>query len=689
MQARFFISSFLMLLLVLPGWLQAADLFTSGADSEPVGLEADQLSFDNQDGRYLAKGNVRLKQGDLRLSSDELWLHRESGDLEAVGSVLLESAQERVVGKKIHYNLNDQTGFIEDGRVFLYKQNLRVSGARIEKRGEVEYRIVDGSFTTCAGDVPAWKFSASQLDVTVDGYAQARNAVFYLKDIPSLYVPYIIYPTNTDRESGLLMPRFGYSDRRGMEFSAAYYQVISRNQDATLYLDSLSSLGIGKGLEYRYVFGQDNAGEASGYHIDTSNGGDDRYALAWDHMGTLPGQVRLTADTEYVSDRDFFEEFGEEAEDYNKDQSLSVVSLTRNRGLYSLVGQLRYSKNLERDDPTLLQWLPRVSLDSVRQQVGATPFYFKFGSGYTYFWREEGMKSQRLIARPALLAPFKIWGAVDVVPEIGWTERHYWTSDDGPGHEQNGLYDFSTRLNSRFYRVYSKGSGSVSRIRHMVEPDVTYRYVQDVNQEKLPEFDSFDRIDEINRIEYGLTQRVTTRSDSANGVSEYRDLLFFRLSQSYDLLLDGKVNERVSSLRGQFSLDPTEYFQISTDSRYDFDRGRWDEYSAESGLHDQRGNRLGVTYRRRKVSPEEEEVDYGSLNLALSQLRPVYLGYRNRYDFKSSKALEQVLDIEYRHQCWSVLLTFREWDAGNSFMLSFSLGGIGMVGSVGGSMGGS
>ncbi|PLX89461.1 MAG: hypothetical protein C0619_11350 [Desulfuromonas sp.] len=686
MQFRLIWITFVVLLLVLPERLPAAGLFPETA-SGPVELEADQLSFDEQSGRYLARGNVRLKRGALQLTSDELWWNRASDDLEARGNVVLDGEQDRLVGDRVRYNLTSGTGLVEEGQAFLGEQNLFVSGSRIEKRGEAEYRIIDGSFTTCEADNPSWKFSAKQLDVTVGGYARARHTVFYLKGVPSFYLPYLLYPAKTERESGLLMPRVGYSDKRGMEFSAAYYQVISRNQDATLYLDYLSELGVGKGLEYRYVFGRDNAGQAHGYHIDAEEGEENQYALAWEHQGTLPGRVRLSVDGEYVSERDFFDDFGEEADDYNKAQTVSELSLSRSWGVYNLVGQLRYTENLQVDTPSTLQWLPRVSLDAVRHQVAGSPFYFAFASEYTYFWREEGLKAQRLSVRPALLLPMKLWKTLDLVPELGWTERHYWTSSEGSGHEQQGLYDFSTRLSSRFYRIYSRGVET--KVRHLLEPELIYIYVPDVDQEDLPEFDRNDRIEESHRVEYGLTQRVTTRSQTGGGRPEYRDQFFFRLSQSYDLNEDGDIGERFSPLRGQLAFDPFRYFQLAADSRYDLDLGRWLEYSGAGTVHDQRGNRLQLEYRSRRPEALVDEFDYGSLDLDLAWLKPVYLGYRNRYDFVAEEQLEQVLDVEYRHQCWSLLLTFREREDDQSVMVSFSLGGIGTVGSLGADMGGS
>ena len=52
---------------------------------------------------------------------------------------------------------------------------------------------------------------------------------------------------------------------KGTQLSLAYYQVIAPNQDATLYLDYLSRLGLGKGLEYRYIFGHENEGIWRGF----------------------------------------------------------------------------------------------------------------------------------------------------------------------------------------------------------------------------------------------------------------------------------------------------------------------------------------------------------------------------------------------------------------------------------------
>ena len=238
-----------------------------------------------------------------------------------------------------------------------------------------------------------------------------------------------------ERESGLLMPRFGISEKRGTQLSLAYYQVIARNMDATVSLDYFSSLGLGKGLEYRYILGEDNEGVANLYHISGLDEGDTRYALDWQHLGTLPGKVRLAADAEYVSSRDYFADFGEVAEEYNKDQAQSVLTASRHWQKVNLSGQLKYTKDLQQSNEQTLQRLPEVDLTVVRQRLGETPLYLGFEGTSTYFWRQEGLKGERLSLRPALSAFFQPGQILEIAPEVGYRERLYWTSDEGPGFD--------------------------------------------------------------------------------------------------------------------------------------------------------------------------------------------------------------------------------------------------------------
>ncbi|MDX2494227.1 MAG: LPS assembly protein LptD [Desulfuromusa sp.] len=671
-----------------PCLASAADWDQVGESGQPIQLEADQLSYDKDTGLYRANGDVKLIQGDLEIRGQTLKWNQVSGEVEAEGNVQLISPNEELFGSKAQYNLQKGTGTVEDGHFYLREQNLHVRGQTIERLSEFDYRIKKGTFTTCDGDVPSWKFGASQLDVTLDGYARARNTVFYLKDVPSLYLPYMIYPATNKRESGLLIPTVGYSNTRGVQYGGAYYQVLGINQDATLYFDYLSEMGIGKGLEYRYIFGQGNAGEARAYHInvDKIDGvavDEERYALEWQHDGLLPGGIRMVVDAEYVNDDQYFEDFGSTAEEYNKDEVQSIFSLSKNWGKYSLVGQLKYTKDLEIDDPTTLQLLPRITFDAARQRIKESHFYYALESEYSNFWRQEGLRGERFMARPILAASFQLLDVIDVAPEISYLERYYWDLSDDSNSDHQGTAEFNTKINTRVQKVYNRPFGFLGKLRHSVEPELSYSYIPEVEQGHLPNFDSYDRIAESNQLEYALVQRFTVRTDSVNASPTYRELLYLRLSQTYDLT-DEAREQRFQDLRLEMTLLPAVWLSFQTDTTLDVDTGDWTKVAVAGKIKDQQENSLRLEYRYDSVN----DIDYGLVDLSVAFLKPVYLTYQQRYEFATDEQLEQVIGIEYRQQCWSAQFSYREYEDDRAVMLTFTMRGIGSVGGIGGSLGG-
>jgi len=686
----------LVLALLLPAATGfALEVKSSAADTTaPVSIEADSLTYDSAAATYHAAGQVRLSKGELSLTAERVDWNTQTGDAVASGQVRVTDPVGEMSGEEMSLNLDSGLGHLRQGRVFLREQNFHIAGDAIEKLGEQTYRVTSGAFTTCDGDLPSWKFGTKRLDVTVGRYAHARHVLFYIRDIPVLYAPYIIYPVKTERESGLLMPRYGYSEKRGAQFSLAWYQVIARNMDATFYLDYLSDLGVGKGIEYRYILGEDNEGIAKVYHINGVKGADDRYAADWQHLGTLPGKVRLAADVEYVSSRDYFEDFGEEAEEYNKDQAQSVLTASRNWRKLNLTGLLKYTKDLQQSNDGTLQRLPEVDLTQVRQRLGDSPFYLGFDGNATYFWRKEGVKGERISLRPILAGYFEPGGILEIAPEVGYRERLYWTSDEGPGFERQGLYDFSTRISTGVSRVYFPESSLVRKVRHSIEPEVIYSYVPPENQSHLPQFDAQDDIGPKNQVAYALTNRLVARLEPENGEAFYHEFLYLRLSQEFDIResrrdrLNPEDHLRpFSDVRTELILRPTRWSFLDIDARYDVNSSgegvnRFTVFNVRGSVRDGGGNALSLDYRYHK-----EDLEYLSAGLDLAWFKPVYVNYRHRYDFEDRKDLEKVLNLEYRAQCWSLYLTVRDRLDDTEYMLSFALTGIGRVGGFGGRLG--
>ncbi|MCW8859981.1 MAG: hypothetical protein OQK97_09840, partial [Deltaproteobacteria bacterium] len=116
-----------------PCLLSAADWNQVGEAGVPVQLEADQLSYDRENGVYRASGDVRLQQGNLEVRSQSLQWNQISGEIDAEGNVKFISPNEELSGSKATYNLQQGTGTVDNGYFFLRDQNLYVRGEKIER----------------------------------------------------------------------------------------------------------------------------------------------------------------------------------------------------------------------------------------------------------------------------------------------------------------------------------------------------------------------------------------------------------------------------------------------------------------------------------------------------------------------------------------------------------------------------
>lgn len=684
-----------------PATVQTAP--TTMASEPPVLLSADQLDYDNENRLVQARGAVTLQQGDTLLTADELLWQESTRDVAALGNFRLAEPDAEMHGSSLHANLATRMGFARKGRVTLRERNFHLTGEEMERLGEASYRIKEGSFTTCDGEIPDWQFTAEQVDVTLGRYATARNVWFEIRDTPILYLPYLIFPAKAERESGFLLPRAGYSSRKGAMLSLAWYEVIDRNLDATLYLDYLSRIGVGTGAELRYVLAGDNAGEALLYRVTGVNGNDDTFAFKWRHGGDLPGGFRLTADVDYVEDIEYFEDFGDIAEEYTRDQAVSTLMLQRNWEHLNLTVLAQYIRDLDDDridNDTIPQRLPEIDLSVPLRRLGHSPFYVRADSVLTNFVREEGVDGQRVYVNPELKAVFRPGSWLELTPKVAAHGRYYRIdSTDGTlgrdDYDDESLVgEYALTASTRLARVFPFGRWGIEKLRHSIEPEVTYVYIPETSQERLPSYDVYDRIGPSNRIEYALINRLTGRAVDADGRPSYRELLNLRLSQAYDLAIarDDDVHNRepFSPLRVEVRANPTAESSLSLDTLLPVhgDR-RFSRITASAGYSGARGNTAALNYTYLGSDYSDEPSDYLELRLATALLAPVYADFRERYDFREGRSLESLLNLEYRSKCWSLFLSLRNRSSGdggsneNEIMVGFSLAGIGRVGGFG------
>jgi len=229
-------------------------------DEGPWEISAKTLTYKHKEKIYIAEGDVVITKNGQFLQAQKATYDVDSGDVEALGDIRLKSGDDILTGERGSFNLKTKAGRMDNGHLFLSGNNYYISGEIIEKLNGDTYRLKGCKLTTCDGDSPAWSITGSEVEVTIEGYGTIKHAAFRVRDVPVLYMPYMIFPAKTKRQTGLLPPRLGYSSRNGADAEVPFFWAISDQTDATFYQRYMSKRGYMQGLEFRYLADEDSKG---------------------------------------------------------------------------------------------------------------------------------------------------------------------------------------------------------------------------------------------------------------------------------------------------------------------------------------------------------------------------------------------------------------------------------------------
>jgi LPS-assembly protein len=638
-----------------------------------VDIEADELTYDRETQIYEAHGEVEVNRGDFSLKADHAQMNMATKELVAWGNVLLREGEDVIECQRLEVNTETRMGRIHQARIFLKDQNFHVVGREVEKLGENHYRIQDGSLTTCDAKRPPWKFTVKELEVkeaASRGFGLAKGPIFYLENIPVLYLPWGVFPVRQERQSGFLLPGAGYSQQFGPEFKNGFYWAFAKDMDATFYFDWLGDRGFKEGLEYRYALARETIGNANFYFIDDQVLHKNRYAFFVQHQQELPYDLYLKGNVNHVSDhqylRDFDDELPEEAkiDSRSSRQLRSVLFGGKDWGGFSFLTQGAVYDDLtkESNDETV-QKLPQISFYAHPQSLFKTPLFYDLTSSYTHFWRERGIEAQRGDLFPRITFPLRLFNVLKVESDFGLRETLYQSYHDPTGF-YHGLkaretLDAGAEISTEFFRVYDGGMISkiseifkVSKWMHTIEPTVSYRYIPRVNQEDLPVFDEVDRIPYTNQITYGITQRLLGRPEKEGISSGPREYGKLTISQSYSLgdpFIDreGKKGD-LSGIQGDLWWNFGPYVSARGNGDFNLYRGNFDILNFLIHVRDRRDDAVQVQYRDTRGN-----VKAINLDARVKTIASLYLFGSFRYNLLERTGVENIYGAEYQAQCWT------------------------------------
>jgi lipopolysaccharide assembly outer membrane protein LptD (OstA) len=382
--------------------------------SELVGptftLNADEVSYDRERDLYEAAGNVRVVQeGGRTLTADWLAFNRTTQVGIATGHVRIVDRQDVVVADFAAVDLRSLVALAQNASLDTPGPGFQVRGERVQRKGVNTYSIENATFTTCrcepgSGRTP-WQIETGSADVQVGGYAVARDLWFRAFGVPVLYVPWLIYPVKTERQTGFLLPSVGSSSRGGTEIQTPFFVELGPSAGAVIRPTYFSDRGLKGSAELEYVFGEQGQGVlgAAGLRGDAAVRGDDpdtpfsddRWAYWFRHLQPLGEGGRLGFDVQEISDNQYPLDFDDiPGTGSQRLMSSSGWASWAGAGLFAGVqahvfDDLQSPDDLDRDD-FLLQRLPQVDAAALPRRLGGLPLRLGFESRYTYFHQLDG-----------------------------------------------------------------------------------------------------------------------------------------------------------------------------------------------------------------------------------------------------------------------------------------------------------
>ena len=567
------------------------------APGAPWQIDADEISYDKKTNQYFAQGRVVISQPGKKLTADKVRFDHKNAKAYASGHVSMISGQNRLTGSSMEINLETETGILTDGVIFLTDNNFHITGDKIEKLGKNLYRIDTASITTCDGDSPPWKITGKDLQITVEGYGTVKHAALWAGKTPVLYTPFFFFPAKKKRQSGLLTPEMGYSDRQGMEYTQPFFWAINESSDATFYYEHLSRRGDKVGFEYRYALsetsmgtlmydfmddrkvddGKSNASDDWGYDDDGADilrKNADRYWFRAKLDQDMPLGFKAKLDLDIVSDQDYLREFEDgytgfnltenyfnknfnrELDDADDPVRVNRLNLNKRWSQYNLDTELRWYDDVvlrrSHATDTTLQYLPYIGFNASKHQIMDSPFYWNLDSQYSYFYSEDGTNGHRIDVHPRFYLPWRYKNLFSLETSAGVRET-YWNigkfeDNDSEKYKQNRqfreIYDIKLDLSTELYNVFQVNGETIEKIKHTIRPQIVYDYIPDKSQEKYPDLDPIDRIKRKNLLTYSITNTLTSKNkrdtDKNKAAGEppeydYRRFFWFKLEQSFDI----------------------------------------------------------------------------------------------------------------------------------------------------------
>ena len=193
----------------------AAVLVDFGALADAVDYSGESTVFAVQRGRIHISETGQVRNGSLELFAEDIYFDTEARELLAEGDPRLIDEGSELVGQRMGYLFDPQTGAVADAATRFQEGFYTIRHAR--RIDSNTLLAEDGIYTECELEEPHYHFHAKRMKLKIGQSVVARQVTFYVSDIPLMTLPFFYKDLKKGRRSGILFPQVnvGVNSRQG------------------------------------------------------------------------------------------------------------------------------------------------------------------------------------------------------------------------------------------------------------------------------------------------------------------------------------------------------------------------------------------------------------------------------------------------------------------------------------------
>ncbi|MBD3375580.1 hypothetical protein GF406_11140 [candidate division KSB1 bacterium] len=443
--------------------------------------------------------------------------------------VLIEGSQ-TMSGDTMIYNYNTEKGRVVRGRTEV--EEGYYIGEQIKRIDDKTFYIANSSFTTCELDsAPHYHFEAKKMKMMINNRVIAKPVVMFLGRIPIAALPFAVFPTRHGRHSGVLVPRYGESQREGRFFRGlGYYWAPNDYYDARVMVDFFERSGwmFRGGMNYavRYKLRGSLSGSLTrknfrSYFDPTLLRQERRWDLRLNHSQEFDPNTRFSASGYFVSDNSYYRETSSNLNTRLTQELRSNATFDKRWPKHNLSLSANVSRTENLRSGNVRETLPSISFRKGQDQIFKPRrsedrknrrrpeprwyhnLYYSYNSNLNNtrsklaqnngeFTTEQRLNINHNLAL-SLTSPKKFFGWLALNQNLNVQEEWFdqiqnW--DYNPETERiesqkidefaaRHTFNYSASANTKLYGLFAPGIAEVEAIRHVVTPSVSFRYTPD------------------------------------------------------------------------------------------------------------------------------------------------------------------------------------------------------------------